>query len=139
MAAPRVSKEKFKRDLPALRDQLLDLQLKLHTSKACAVAVIIIGTPAAGRSETVNEFLEWLDPKHISVHDLGPADADDRRWPALWRYWQKLPARGRVTFFFAGWYSDYLHAAIHAPEQHREKRTLERILQLEQMLVRDRV
>ncbi len=139
MAAPRVSKEKFKRDLPALRDELLDLQLQLHTSKACAVAVIIIGTPAAGRSETVNEFLEWLDPKHISVHALGPADQEDRRRPPLWRYWQKLPARGRMTFFFAGWYQDHLQALTHAPDQQQGKRSVARILQLEQMLVRDRV
>jgi AMP-polyphosphate phosphotransferase len=139
MATPRVSKEKFKRDLPALRDELLDLQLKLHTSKSCALAVIIIGTPAAGRSETVNEFLEWLDPKHISVHALGPRDAEDRRRPPMWRYWQSLPARGRVTFFFAGWYNDYLHTAIHDPEQGHDKRDVERIRQLEQMLVQDRV
>ena len=139
MAAPRVSKDEFKRDLPALRDELLDLQLKLHTSKACAVAVIIIGTPAAGRSETVNEFLEWLDPKHISVHALGPVDREDRQRPLMWRFWQKLPARGRITFFFAGWYSDVLHEATHEPDRPRDKRAIERILQLEQMLVRDRV
>lgn len=141
MAAPRVSKEKFKRDLPTLRDELLDLQLKLHASKACAVAVIIIGTPAAGRSETVNEFLEWLDPKHISVHALAPADKQDRRRPPLWRYWQKLPARGRMTLFFAGWYTDHLYALTHEADEdrNRDKRTVQRILQLEQMLVRDRV
>jgi len=139
MAAPRVSKEKFKRDLPSLRDELLDLQLKLHASKACAVAVIIIGTPAAGRSEIVNEFLEWLDPKHISVHALGPADHEARRRPPLWRYWQKLPARGRITFFFAGWYSDHLVEAMHEPDRQHDKCAVERILQLEQMLVRDRV
>lgn len=138
MAAPRVSKEKFKRDLPELRDELLGLQLKLHASKACGIAVIIIGTPAAGRSETVNEFLEWLDPKHISVYALDPADHEARRWPTMWRYWQKLPPRGRITFFFAGWYSEHLHRATHEPEKH-DKRTVQRILQLEQMLVRDRV
>jgi len=139
MAAPRVSKEKFKRDLPALRDELLSLQLKLHTSKPCAIAVIIIGTPAAGRSEIVNEFLEWLDPKHISVHALGPADREDRSYPTLWRYWQKLPARGRMTLFFAGWYSEHLHGATHDPDRHDHKRAVQRILQLEQMLVKDRV
>lgn len=139
MAAPRISKEKLKRDLRAVRDELLDLQLKLHTEKSCAVAVIIIGTPAAGRSETVNEFLEWLDPKHISVHALGPADSEDRRRTPLWRYWQRLPARGRMTFFFAGWYEEHLHRTVHEPDRPRDKREVARILQLEQMLVRDRV
>src|SRR5688572_27364549 len=139
-AAPRISKAAFERTLPALRDDLLDLQLKLHTSKSCAVAVIIVGTPAAGRSETVNELLEWLDPKHIGVHALGEADREDRRRPSLWRYWQKLPARGRMTLFFAGWYGDYLHAATRDGDaHHRDKRAIARILQLENMLVRDGV
>src|SRR5690606_22345362 len=140
MAAPRISKADFERSLPALRDELLDLQLKLHTSKACAVAVIIAGTPAAGRSETVNELIEWLDPKHIGVHALGAPSKEDRRFPALWRYWRKLPARGRITFFFAGWYSEYVGGEIKDKNaKGHDKRSVERILQLEQMMVRDGV
>jgi polyphosphate:AMP phosphotransferase len=139
-AATRISKAAFERTLPALRDDLLDLQLKLHTSKSCAVAVIIAGTPAAGRSETVNELLEWLDPKHIGVHALGYPTREDRKFPALWRYWQKLPARGRMTFFFAGWYGEYLGGVIgDRQSKQRDKRSVERILQLENMLVRDGV
>ncbi|MBL8266157.1 polyphosphate:AMP phosphotransferase [Steroidobacter sp.] len=141
MAVRRISKAAFERTLPALRDELLDLQLKLHTSKSCAVAVIIAGTPAAGRSETVNELLEWLDPKHIGVHALGVPSTQDRKFPALWRYWQKLPARGRITFFFAGWYGEYL-GGVSQPDskaQQHDKRAVERILRLENMLVRDGV
>lgn len=140
MAAPRISKAAFERNLPALRDELLDLQIKLHTSKSCAVAVIIAGTPAAGRSETVNELLEWLDPKHIGVHALGDPSAEDRKFPPLWRFWRKLPARGRMTFFFAGWYGEYLGGVIKDSEsRHGDPRSVERILQLEKMLVRDGV
>ncbi|HEY0682518.1 MAG TPA: polyphosphate:AMP phosphotransferase [Steroidobacter sp.] len=141
MAAPRISKAAFERTLPKLRDELLDLQLKLHTSKSCAVAVIVAGTAAAGRSETVNELLEWLDPKHIGVHALGAPNSEDRRYPALWRYWRKLPARGRMTFFFAGWYSEYLSGLIKqdSKSRHHDQRSVERILQLENMLVRDGV
>ena len=140
MTPPRVSKAVFERNLPALRDELLDLQVKLHASKSCAVAVIIAGTPAAGRSETVNELLEWLDPKHIGVHALGEPDKVDRQRPALWRYWQKLPARGRITFFFAGWYGECLNGVVKdLPAKQRERRHIERILQLENMLVRDGV
>lgn len=140
MAAPRISKAAFERTLPTLRDELLDLQHKLHTSKSCAVAVIIAGTPAAGRSETVNELLEWLDPKHIGVHALGEPSSEDRKYPALWRYWQKLPARGRITFFFAGWYGEYLGGVTKDSKARRhDKRSVERILQLENMLMRDGV
>lgn len=140
MAARRISKAVFERNLPTLRDELLDLQLKLHTAKSCAVAVILAGTPAAGRSETVNELLEWLDPKHIGVHALGAPSAEDRKFPPLWRYWQKLPARGRMTFFFAGWYGEYLTGVIKDSESRlHDKRSVERIIQLENMLMRDGV
>jgi polyphosphate:AMP phosphotransferase len=146
MTPPRISKLAFERALPALRDELLNLQQKLHTSKSCAIAVIIAGTPAAGRSETVNELLEWLDPKHIGVHALGLPDREDRKFPPLWRYWQKLPARGRMTFFFDGWYAEYLGGVMKGDkgkkQKHSEKndeRAIERILQLEKMLVRDGV
>lgn len=141
MATPRVSKAAFERTLPALRDDLLDLQLKLHTSKRCAVAVIIVGTPTAGRSETVNEMLEWLDPKHIGVCALSDPSREDRKFPPLWRYWQRLPARGRITFFFAGWYGEYIGGVIDADSKskHRDARSVQRILQLENMLVRDGV
>lgn len=141
MAAPRVSKAAFERTLPALRDELLDLQLKLHTSKSCAVAVIIAGMPAAGRSETVNELLEWLDPKHIGVHALGAPGREDRKYPPLRRYWQKLPSRGRMTFFFAGWYSEYLGGVLQEGDESKRhhERWVQRILQLENMLVRDGV
>lgn len=138
MAAPRISKAAFERTLPTLRDELLDLQLKLHTSKSCAIAVIIAGTPAAGRSETVNELLEWLDPKHIGVHALGAPSAYDSKFPPLWRFWRRLPARGRMTFFFAGWYGEYLGGVIKDKTRH-DRRSVERILQLEKMLVRDGV
>lgn len=139
MAAPRISKAVFERNLPTLRDELLDLQLKLHTAKSCAVAVIIAGTPTAGRSETVNELLEWLDPKHIGVHALGTPTAGERKFPPLWRYWRKLPARGRMTFFFDGWYGEYFSGVKHNKDRRHDKRSVERILQLENMLVRDGV
>jgi polyphosphate:AMP phosphotransferase len=101
--------------------------------------VIIAGTPAAGRSETVNALLEWLDPKHIDVHALGAPSAEDRKFPPLWRYWQKLPARGRMTFFFAGWYNEYLGGVIKDRLKDHDRRSVERIRQLETMLVRDGV
>jgi polyphosphate:AMP phosphotransferase len=137
----RLSKEEYERRLPRLRDELLAAQTALHKSCSCAVALILAGAPAAGRSETVNHLLEWLDPKHVSVHALGEADDASRRRPPMWRYWQVLPARGRMTFYFAGWYADYFVAAMDKPAKWRvqERRMVARILQLERMLARDGV
>lgn len=127
-------------DLAALRDELLDLQFKLRQSKSAALALIITGAPAAGRSETINELLSWLDPKYIRVHAFGEPDVAERRRPPMWRYWQTLPMRGRMVFYFAGWYADLVtEARGQKVKQARAKRRLESIRQLEAMLVADGV
>ena len=65
---PELSKARYERLLGPLRDQLLNAQFELLKSKAAAVAIILTGVPAAGRSESVSELLEWMDPKFIEVH-----------------------------------------------------------------------
>ena len=137
----RISKSRYKRLLPKLRDELLDAQARLRQNKSFALALILTGVPTAGRSETVNELLEWLDPKHISVHAFNAPDREDRRRPTLWRYWRTLPARGRMTFYFGGWYSEYLSMALHRPNKARRlgERMFERIRSLETMLAADGV
>lgn len=137
----RLSKAQYERRLPRLRDDLLAAQSELRKRPQIALALIVTGTPAAGRSETVNELLEWLDPKYVTVHAFGEPGREDKRRPPMWRYWQTLPARGRMAFYFAGWYSDYMARALAEPAKVRkhEKRIVERILQLESMLRADGV
>jgi AMP-polyphosphate phosphotransferase len=139
MKHQRVSKATFERRLPQLRDELLAAQTELRQTRSCGLALIVSGTPAAGRSETINKLLEWLDPKHISVCAFDAPDHYDRLRPPMWRYWQTLPARGRMTFYFGGWYIDYLACMLHEPKkvQRHEQRIVERIRRLEQMLVND--
>jgi AMP-polyphosphate phosphotransferase len=128
------------KELAKLRDELLDLQFKLRESKNAALVLIITGAPAAGRSETINELLSWLDPKYIRVHAFGAPDIAERRRPPMWRYWQTVPMRGRMVFYFAGWYADVVaEARGQEAKPSRSKRRLESIRQLEAMLSADGV
>lgn len=137
----RMSKEQYERVLPSLRDALLSAQSQLQKRKQFGLAVIVTGFPTAGRSEIVNEFLEWLDAKHIRVHALEKLRKEARGWPAMWRYWNTLPARGEIAIYFMGWYEDFMVPALFSPKkaQRHEARVVERIRQLEQMLPRDKV
>lgn len=135
----RLSKEQYERRLPPLRDELLAAQTELRKQQKVALAMIVTGIPAAGRTETVNELLEWIDPKHVTVHAFGEPDREEKRHPPMWRYWRTLPARGRMAFYFVGWYSDYMARACVAPSKvwRHEQRIVERIRQLETMLQAD--
>ncbi len=137
----RMSKEQYERVLPSLRDALLSAQSRLQKTKAFSLAVIVTGFPTAGRSEIVNQFLEWLDPKHIRVHALEKMRKEARGRPPMWRYWNTLPARGEIAIYFMGWYEDFILPALFSPKKARkhQQRVIERIRQLERMLPPDKV
>jgi polyphosphate:AMP phosphotransferase len=137
MGHPRVSKREFERELIVLRDQLLAAQSQLETSRAFGFVLILTGAPTAGRSEVINDLLEWLDPKFIHVHAFGPPDAYDQLRPEMWRYWTHLPARGRMAFMHTGWYSELHQLALEKQKGSELKRASERIRQLEAMLEAD--
>jgi AMP-polyphosphate phosphotransferase len=124
-----------------LRDDLLTAQSRLTREKSAALAVVVTGMPTAGRSEVVNQLLEWLDPKHIKVRAFGESRNAAACAPLLRRYWENLPARGEIAIYFLGWYADYLLPALHSPKkaQRQEPRVIARIKQLEAMLYRDRI
>lgn len=137
----RARQRSTEHSIEAVRDGLIAAQSQLHESKECAVAVILTGVPTAGRSDAVNTLLEWVDPKHVSVHALDRDDPalDDR--PALWPYWVRVPARGRTAIFFDGWYEQPFHEGLRKPKKARqqEARAAERIRRLETFLIRERV
>ena len=130
----------YGRLMPALNDELLARQVDTRKLAKFSVAVIVTGVPSAGRSETVNKLIEWLDPKYVSVRAFGERDADSSH-PPMWRYWRALPAFGRVAFYFWGWYGEYLDCALgdSRKAKRRAERELERIRQLETMLSADGV
>jgi polyphosphate:AMP phosphotransferase len=136
-----MTREQYEQVLPPLRDALLAAQKRLADDKDLALAVIVTGVPTAGRSEIVNQFLEWLDPKHVRVHALERLRATSHAWPVMWRYWNALPARGQISFYFMGWYEDCVYPALkdrkHSKQHHA--RAVERIRQFETMLPQDRV
>lgn len=133
-------KPDYSRLVPALRDDLLAVQLEARQLAKFSVAMIVTGVPAAGRSETMNKLLDWLDPKYLTVRAFG-ADDVDKEFPAMWRYWRALPAFGRIAFYFYGWYGPYLDCELHDSRKakRRAQRQLERIRQLETMLAADGV
>ncbi len=128
----------YRRLVPSVRDDLLAAQLDARKLAKFSIAVIVTGVPAAGRSETVNRLLEWLDPKYVTVRAFGEDEADTGR-PTMWRYWRALPAFGRIAFYFWAWYGDYMGAALHdsGKSKRRAQRQLERVRQLEAMLTAD--
>jgi polyphosphate:AMP phosphotransferase len=100
-----LDKATYRKEEAELREQLLAAQLELAGRKDFAVLVIVGGVEGAGKGESVNLLLEWLDPRRVHVHAFGEPSPEERERPELWRFWRALPPRGTVGVFFGAWHS----------------------------------
>lgn len=101
----QISKEIYKKEVPALREKLLDVQFDLAESKQFPVIILIGGVDGAGKGETANLLNEWMDPRQISTYAFGPATDEEAARPRMWRFWRELPPKGEIGIFFGSWYT----------------------------------
>ncbi len=133
----KVSKKDYRKQVPELRAQLLDLQVR-DRSAPFPVVILFAGVDGAGKGETVNLLNEWMDPRWIVTRAFGPPSDEERERPEYWRFWRDLPPRGRIGIFLSSWYSapvlDRVYRTI-GPDAFEERLT--RIVEFEQTLVED--
>ncbi len=99
-----IDKETYDREVPALREALLNAQFELAQKHKFPVIILVGGVDGAGKGETVNLLNAWMDPRHIEVHVMGD-ELNSRRRPAMWGYWRALPPKGKIGIFFGSWYT----------------------------------
>jgi AMP-polyphosphate phosphotransferase len=98
--------------LPELREQLLDAQVQARSQARFPIILIFGGVASAGKGETVKKLTEWLDPRSIEVHAVGPASDEELERPPMWRFWRRLPPKGKIGIFFGGWYLDPIDTRV---------------------------
>jgi len=132
-----VDKEEFEAEVPQLRISLLEAQRALQQA-GVPVILLLAGADGAGKGETVKRLLEWLDARGLDTHAFGPPTDEERERPSWWRYWMRLPPRGRAGIFFGSWYSGPLvDRAFGRLSRARLDRRLSDIAFFEQMLAAD--
>lgn len=119
---------------PVLREALLDAQFRLGRADF-SVVVVVAGAEGAGKGETVNLLLNWLDARGVEAHALGSPSEEEHERPEYYRFWRRLPARGRIGIFFGSWYSRpiALHSLGKMDEAEMED-SLRHIVEFERML-----
>lgn len=130
----KISKEEFARREPGVREQLLDAQARLQTANF-SVIVVVAGAEGAGKGETVNLLMSWLDARGVQAYALGDPSEEERERPEFYRFWRRLPPRGRVGIFFGSWYTRPIskHSLKKLDDAGLED-SLRRILDFERML-----
>ncbi|WP_152221766.1 polyphosphate:AMP phosphotransferase [Pseudomonas sp. SCB32] len=107
-----IDKETYDKEVAVLREALLEAQYELKQQSRFPVIILINGIEGAGKGETVKLLNEWMDPRLIQVESfLLPTDEELSR-PPQWRFWRKLPPKGRIGIFFGNWYSQMLYSRV---------------------------
>ena len=131
----KVDKEAFAKEVPALREGLLNVQRDLLSAKVPLI-LIIGGNEGAGKGELVNLLNEWMDPRGIQTHAMWTPSDEERERPRFWRFWRILPPKGKIGIFFGSWYTDPIIDRVYKRiDDDRFNIELERIRQFERMLV----
>lgn len=134
----RISKADYRDAVPALRAALLDAQVSLFEKRKTPVLVLVSGQDGAGKSETINQLNEWMDPRFIRTVAFSDPSDEERERPFMWRYWRALPPKGQIGFFTGSWYSDPIRERIEGQLSRKElDARAEQINRFEAMLVNE--
>ena len=99
----KLDKADYKKAISELRTHVGALQRQARDLNI-PVVVVFEGWKAAGKGTLINELLQSLDPRGFQVFPIHePSDEESVR-PYFWRFWTKLPAKGRIAIFDCSWY-----------------------------------
>ena len=100
-----VDKKSWDARSPKAREDLLQAQRELAGSKHSCV-ILVSGVEGAGKRETVNLLLEWMDARGIQTHVMQQPTDEEQARPPYYRFWRRLPPAGRTGIFLGSWYSE---------------------------------
>lgn len=135
----KLSSKDYKQEVPGLREALLKAQYQLLENCDKSVLIIVGGVEGAGKGDTINLLSGWLDARHLDVHALGgpPSDEESHR-PDYYRYFRRLPPKGKIGVHFGSWHSQpILRYALGEITRSEMDAALARVCEFERMLVQE--
>ncbi|MFZ1127570.1 polyphosphate:AMP phosphotransferase [Methanoregula sp.] len=87
-----------------LQQRIGELQRQLRDEKI-PVIIVIEGWNASGITMTIQELVRHLDPRGFTLSSIGSPAGQERTHPLMWRFWNRIPAAGRIAIFARSWYS----------------------------------
>ncbi len=102
-----LSKAEYKERMPLLEAKLGKLQ---RECKELGIPVMIAfeGYDAAGKGVQIGRLIRALDPRGFEVHAVKRETQEEQFYPFLWRFWTKMPAKGRICIYDSSWYRKVL-------------------------------
>jgi polyphosphate kinase 2 (PPK2 family) len=107
----KLKKSDYSALVSALRAELRDLQQAIYGA-GIPVVVLFEGWEAAGKGDSIATLVYPMDPRGFKVYTTYAPTEEERLRPYLWRFWTKLPQRGRIALLDRGWYRRMLEERV---------------------------
>ncbi|MEZ5354280.1 MAG: hypothetical protein R2762_16710 [Bryobacteraceae bacterium] len=98
-----LSREQYKREMPALQRRLYDLE-KACWDQEVASILLFEGWDAAGKGGAISTITQRLDPRGFKLYSIEPPRTFEQNRPWLYRFWLKIPNRGEMVILDHSWY-----------------------------------
>jgi PPK2 family polyphosphate:nucleotide phosphotransferase len=114
--------EKDSKDLLQQGVELLDrYQSRLAAQDTYGVLVVLQALDAGGKDSTIRHVMSGVNPQGVVVHGFRAPSAEELDHDYLWRYVQKLPARGQIAIFNRSHYEEVVVVRVHPEILERQK------------------
>jgi polyphosphate:AMP phosphotransferase len=109
----RIKNRDFDERALPLRQKLLETQFEL-AKHDYSVIIVVAGLDGSGKGSLVHRLNEWMDPRGIETNTYWEHSDEEESRPFFWRFWRRLPAKGKIGIFLGSWYTKPAQAAINA-------------------------
>lgn len=106
-----MKKQEFSDLMETLVPKLSGLQREAKSANI-PVTIVFEGFDFAGKGQLINKLISCFDPRGFEVHSTKTETEEERMHPFLWRFWKRLPAKGRIAVFDNSWYRTVLSNAF---------------------------
>jgi PPK2 family polyphosphate:nucleotide phosphotransferase len=100
---------------------LAEYQARLAAQDSWGVLVVLQALDAPGKDGTIRHVMSGVNPQGVHVHSFKVPSAEELDHDFLWRYAQRLPARGDIAIFNRSHYEEVLVVRVHPENLDRQK------------------
>src|SRR3954452_10068152 len=109
----RVKKKEGRALLAEGVQMLAEYQARLAAQDTWGVLVVLQALDAAGKDGTIRHVMSGVNPQGIAVHSFKVPSEEELDHDYLWRYAQRLPARGEIGIFNRSHYEEVIVVRVH--------------------------
>jgi PPK2 family polyphosphate:nucleotide phosphotransferase len=102
-------------------EMLCEYQQRLAAQDHYGVLVVLQALDAAGKDGTIRHVMSGVNPQGVAVQSFKVPSPEELDHDFLWRYAQRLPARGEIGIFNRSHYEEVLVVRVHPELLTRQK------------------